>query len=41
MANALAVIPALPQIERMFTSASRISLVVQPSSGELLSQSAD
>ena len=36
MANPFAVIPALPHIERMFTSASQISLVMQPSSGELL-----
>jgi len=41
MANPLPAVPALPHIERTFTSAPQISLVVQPSSGELPSQSAD
>jgi hypothetical protein len=40
VANTLAAVPALPHIERTFTSAPRISLVVQSSSGELPSESA-
>ena len=34
MAKELAAVPALPRIERTFTSAPRISLVAQTSSGE-------
>jgi hypothetical protein len=41
VANTLAAVPTLPHIERTFTSAPRISLVVQSSSGELPSESAD
>ena len=41
MAKALAAVPALPRIERTFTSVPRISLVVQSSSEEPPSQSAD
>ena len=40
MANALAAVPPLPHSERTFTSAPRISLVVQHSFGEP-SRSAD
>jgi len=41
MAKELAAVPALPHIERTFTFASRISLVVETSSGEPPSESAD
>jgi hypothetical protein len=41
MAKELAAVPALPRIARTFTSAPRISLVAQTSSGEPPSESAD
>jgi hypothetical protein len=41
MAKELVAVPGPPHIERTFTSASWISLVVQTSSGEPPSESAD
>jgi hypothetical protein len=41
MAKELAAVPPFPHIERPFTFASWISLVVQTSSGEPPSESAD